>query len=400
MNVAELNITPTMRDVYRCLINFNDRHNPRTQRQVYKILGLSQSTVSDCVQKLIQFKFIAPIKGMRYNKIYVPGKYSQYIERQIILHEQFFGNPKDAHGRDITAPTYLHSPTARLHLNGGYIYANVLKEGLIESIPSPLDPRHEDPTRSRPFTIHNAFMTRHWTTNGGTDQYDGVFIFNSYNLGCRYIRSKNGKMRFGISPEQKIVTEIPDSDDPIEAFSDEIIPFLQYLEKFAGWKFQTDDDSQYLFNAKTKLEIGFDDTISAALMDCTGERFGVPGQTPLHADGSIPGRGEAEATGANAPYSASEYYSAIVNTPYIQKVAFDSKRKIAELLLRYDELSEGILATAKTLEEYRSHTDSNLISLARQVMRQSEVDLAREILKDVPHADKPTQDTDYGGMYS
>jgi len=357
MSEAIPETTRSMRIVYSVLVNLNDPHRPRTQKDVCNVTGLASSTVSDQVAKLLKGKFLNDKFGSKSrdpNKLYTPGKNRGYIEQQIMLDRQYYGEYFGINGQGITHSEHaIHTPASRSHLNGGWIYFTVENEGLLGKIPT-----FEQPLNKNLFI---SLFPKKWTTKGNTQHYSNVLALNGEHFPIKYVRGKTAdKMKFGICPPQLIQTVDEVSDD-LSSFVAQAVPILEHLEKRADWKFAKGEDNLYIVSADVKQECGLDPVLTASIGNVLGDSWGVPGVTPIHSDNSIPG-GEGEVTGAGTVFTASDYFKAIANTPL-------TERKVSSIMSYLAGIHETISTSEISYSEDLAKTNVMLARVSNSILQ-------------------------------
>lgn len=360
MSKGEIEATYKMRIVYAALINLNDPFRPRTQKQVCTILNMPSSSVSDQVQLLIKGNFIREKKGaknQRSDKTYIPANNRGYIEKLIRLDREYSGEYHGANGQGIAYPEHdVHVPTARVHLNGGWIYFEVENEGLIGNIRAfqqptenvligmmkdkhfkdqkdkgvPIDEIKPLVGQDKIVYLKTKLFAKEWTTKGDIHHYGNTLSLNNELYPIHYVRGRGpGKQKFGICvPEIMQIAE--DVSDDLFPFVAKATPILNHLEKYADWKFKKDNDGNPIYHAGVKQEIGLDGVLTAALVDIFGESFGDPQVTFIHHDDSIPG-GEGEITGAGSNYTTAQYFKAFHNIPGTEIQTHKNTQSLGEL---------------------------------------------------------------------
>ena len=399
MPKQELKTTLTMRNVYAALINPENLGFCRTQTQVSKMLDLPKSTVSDHVRHLVEMEFIRPMKGhATTDKTYVPGKYHRIIEEYIRLDRVTYGIQFDTNGLAVTNPASPepYVPLSRTHLNGGWIWFNVEQEGSISYIPALHDHSVDLSISGReegkkPIMQSLFGNVKPNTKMRGQTNWQSSFLFNNDWLTIRYLKTKT-KMMFGVVPGdiKQHPLDVTDEGDAAKPFMPIVRPFLQYLEKYAGWKFEHTETGDYQHKANVKQEYAMDENITAILTETMGDDHGIPGVTPMwkdHSPGAMGSNGEYE-------FGSADFVHAIYDLPKIDrefpllvnKVA-DLTEQIAKDKLQITEMIASVSSMVKTVAK-------NQMELATTIRNQSEIELTREIL----HSHQSVEVSTTGGL--
>lgn len=303
--------TIRQRQVYTLLINPDNPNYPRTQADVARLLELKPERVSEAVRSLIKMSFIRQLTEGRRDLLYRRGPNYQIIESQIETSWMESAAWFDTYGQAFAPLSNAspegraaYNPTWRTHLNGGWIQFIVLEEGELYYIDYKTEkPKgYEGPTDQLDrATLRQALFSKKPSKQlpGQTNYYTSL-IHEGALIQLRYQRTPNVRYMYICPGEVQQTTEQLDNTD-LSPFMRYCFPILAWLEKFGGWKFQKEPQSnQYVYRAEVRKEFAADPLTSQILIENLGENYGIIGQSPVYVDRS---KGIPEAETSRADYA-------------------------------------------------------------------------------------------------
>lgn len=318
MKDIDFTTTHLQKKIYVRLINYKNPQFPRTQKQVCEMLGIQKSTCSDATKRLVKLGFIAPLPGMKTNILYRRGKHHNIIESHMKSNYLEKEERFDTYGEGIKPPITAESYRSvfRAHVNGAWMMFTVAVRGELHKFIG-------DKTNNKGERLTETLLTGDaYDLNGSINWMSNVY-YNGEWTKVRYQETASKKL-FYVQPSSKIITsdEITPDDDILGPFVAQCRPLLNYLEKYAGWKFRKTETEDYEVTASIKSgkigngsqkEYGLDGFMSDLIHDYTGD-VGIIGASSFWFDGSENALG----TNGECEFAQGNYADAIDKLPYIR----------------------------------------------------------------------------------
>jgi len=315
------------------LFDPNDKNIKRTQSETAKFLNYPLYVVSRSVKRLLDGNYIRKFKPYERKATYVPHTnynlaISQVTDDFKVAYEQRLQLIADraAVTYPDTAGTIQEPFTLQPHKSGCMPYFWVIQEGEFETAPK------RDPTFAGMVPkIRGATLTmlKRKRVFNGSEDWDGLFLLDygrRYRL--RYQRTKD-KRYFYVGPQYDIES-LPDEllvniNAPHDRVTLECYPVLDWLTKYAGWRFLVDENGHYKpLNksdpANDHIQINHQPTTDF-IKEHVG-KFTADGVCADESKGKL--RYEVK---ANRP----DYIAALVDSPVTRELAFKHENEIRSL---------------------------------------------------------------------
>lgn len=330
-------------EVLIALVNPDNPKFRRTQSDVCELLGYEPYAVSRSVKRLVEGKYIRKKEHHRKGAIYVPHTHYNIAISQVNDEFRAAYAAKAQLVADRVAVTYpattevLQEPfTLQPHVSGSMPYFRVIEEGKTQfkqepslfSSATPKDP------------ISELKMKKRIRSLNGSEDWDGLFVLDygrSFRL--RYQRTKKYRY-FYVSPMYDIESLsdelLHEKDAPFGRVIIECYPMLSWLSKYAGWKFMTDADGNYIPQNKTAPKDVHIQVNHMPTTDFLSEHVG-----PFTSDGLV-----ADASGGVLRYEVRanhlDYVVALVDGPVTRELAFKHEREITGIIERVGSVNNGL----------------------------------------------------------
>lgn len=249
------------------IIGLDEGGRRRTQNEVVADLGYPKSTVSECVRDLLNGEYIRESGKVRRDKLYARGPKWTLLESQIsdeIREKMRNLRSVRIDSPPITTPDRSGSSDGQsrpvevgweVHLPGDQLRFGVDREGSIDRT----GVRVVDAETGRERTVwYTIFGSKSYELNGSLN-WSTSFVLDGYpgenRFTMRYQKTASGKW-FYVSPEFEIIVDTEtasDADKLRRAFVTKCSPLLNWLQKYAGWIFTTDEIGMY--DLLTKIDV-------------------------------------------------------------------------------------------------------------------------------------------------
>ena len=245
------------------LLGLDENGRRRTQNEVSVSLGYPKSTVSECVRDLLDGGYIVESGKSRKEKIYARGPRFCLLESQISDEiRQKLRNLRSVRidSPPITAPDRSGVPGGSssgqshpfedawsIHLPGDMLQFAVDREGAIDRVAV----AYRDPDTGRERTRwQTIFYGEPYELNGSVN-WSTSFVIPEHpgenRFTMRYQKTASGKW-FYVVPEFDVLVnshEAVDADAMRRRFVTKCAPLLNWLQKYAGWRFALDEFGMY-----------------------------------------------------------------------------------------------------------------------------------------------------------
>lgn len=232
----------------------------RTQKQVSDLLAMSKSTVSEAIRRLIDGQYLMESGKASRDKLYARGINFAALEAQIndsvlenmsnlrmVQRTRVSGSQPDR-SEVPEAPQNVNATEPdtwfEIHTSGpGYMFG-VEKEGNIERTPIEIT----DPRTGRSKQVWQSLMTHAFEPDGSANWTGGFVLGDGRRYTLRYQRTVNGIRRFYVIPQHEVTVSpevAGDHEACLRAFVAACTPMLNWLQKYAGWRFTTDECGMY-----------------------------------------------------------------------------------------------------------------------------------------------------------
>ncbi len=333
-------LSPTERMVYYHLVG--NLHHFTYKAEVARLCHIPGSTVHDIAEKLEECRAIRRFGSKNRPILYEKGVNCSIVDEYVKLDLEKGLYSETGYDHVVTGASLdqkIHF--LRTHLSGGWMFVNVLQEGVLKG-----------------FRTKDIYVTLFGDAplkdgmKGMLDVIEKVEINGAW-VRVRYMKGKKtATKRFGICPSHLLLTEDAiqqSTEDLLKLFFSSVQPFFQSLERFGGWIFEKNDCGDYRFSCKAVPEFGFDGDISAIYRDVLNGQIGVVGQDSLFYDRSDPAgpEGEMETRSVSIAHAVQNLDKYAAMTDDNNERLNTLEKQCNRLEQKYDDLEKRVSPSAK-----------------------------------------------------